>query len=126
MYDASFRAHGPGVLRQWTHQVESTRHLLRSWKRSRSQALNQAALPRTRRARSQSDCSGIPAFEHGAALLDLGQMEAQQLTDRRVWYSPVDDCLQKSKAIVGFEHLGRHHAVALHALIQIAPSALRR
>jgi len=46
------------------------------------------------------------ALEHGAALLDLGQMEAQQLTDRRVWYRSVDDCLQKSKAIVGFEHLG--------------------
>src|SRR5262249_23937641 len=50
-------------------------------------------------------------LEHGAALLDLGQMEAQQLTDRRGLYRSVHDCLFKNKAIVGFEQLPRRSSL---------------
>src|SRR6185369_17711596 len=53
-------------------------------------------------------------------------MKTYQLADRRVWYGPLDNRFQKSKPIVGFEDLGRHHAVTLYALVHVAPSALRR
>src|SRR4029079_3964410 len=39
---------------------------------------------------------------------------------------PLDNRFQKSEPIVGFEDLGRHHAVTLYALVHVAPSALRR
>jgi hypothetical protein len=55
------------------------------------------------------------ALEYRATFFDFDQVKAQQLADRWMRDSSVDNPFQESKAVMGFENLWRNDAVGLGA-----------
>ena len=60
------------------------------------------------------------ALEGDAAVFGFAQLKADQFRDRRLWQGAVDDGFEKTKTVVGSQHLGRHHAV-FHVVHGVTP-----
>jgi len=130
MHDASLRAHWPGILVEWSHEIEF--QLQRCprvpFANCRENRTAKCGIEQGRGEPCVHRSNGIVVaeFRHtlkdGAALFGFNQVKAHELADRWIWHPAVDDRLQELKAVVRFENIGRDYAVGLGA--HSAPASL--
>src|SRR5262249_26689211 len=113
MNDAPFRAHGSGVLGQWSHQIElqfeggiglafGERGMHRACDRVIEQRRGEAAVPSADRVVMTKLRR---AFKYGAPLIRRDQPEAEGVRDRRLWQSALDDRTEETQSVVGQHHV---------------------